>query len=62
MKVKFIGCSEEQANYGVMMKNPNEFLEVGKKYELERKEVHDWYTKYFLKEFPGKAFNSVCFE
>ena len=41
--------------------DPNGLLEFGKEYELERAEVHSWHTKIFLKDFPGKSFNSVWF-
>ncbi|MFU1797634.1 hypothetical protein ACM1RC_27470 [Paenibacillus azoreducens] len=31
-------------------------------YTVERTEVGGWLTDVFLKEFPGRAFNSVMFE
>ena len=37
-------------------------LEVGKVYTVDRIEVHSWHTKVWLKEVPGKVFNSVHFE
>jgi hypothetical protein len=37
-------------------------LEVGKVYTVDRIEVHSWHTKVYLKEMPGKVFNSVHFE
>lgn len=61
MKVKFVGCSKEQIMWG-SNDALNEILEIGKMYEVEKVETHSWHTKYYLKEFPGKKFNSVCFE
>ncbi len=37
-------------------------LKVGMQYHMTHCQVHDWYTDVYLKEFPGKAFNSVLFE
>lgn len=36
-------------------------VQPGKKYHLVKTEVHPWYTEVYLKEFPGKVFNSVQF-
>lgn len=36
-------------------------VQKGKKYHLVKMEVHPWYTNVYLKEFPGKVFNSVQF-
>jgi len=36
-------------------------LEVGFVYTVSEVETHTWHTKIYLKEFPGKKFNSVCF-
>ena len=41
--------------------DPNGLLEVGKEYTLEREEMKSWHTKWFLKEFPSKPFNSAHF-
>lgn len=60
MKVKFIGCSEDQIRWG-SNDDPNNILKIGEIYELDKKEVHSWHTKYYLKGVKGK-FNSVCFE
>jgi hypothetical protein len=38
------------------------YLKVGKKYTLDNVEVHSYYTKIYLKEFPGIPFNSVHFK
>ena len=41
---------------------PNgDLVQKGKKYHLVKMEVHPWYTDVYLKEFPGKVFNSVQF-
>lgn len=62
IKVKYIGCSDEQAIWGKTA-DPRKSLTIGKIYELERKEICSWHTLYFLKGFDiGKGFNSVCFE
>ena len=61
MKVRYIGASEAQVNYG-SNDDPRGLLKEGKIYTLQRKEVHSYHTKYYLKEFPGKKFNSICFE
>lgn len=37
-------------------------LEYGKDYELDHAVVRSQHTKIFLKEFPGKSFNSVWFD
>jgi len=62
MKVRYIGASDGQVNYGGGSDDPRGLLKEGKIYTLQRKEAHSWHTKYYLKEFPGKKFNSVCFE
>lgn len=59
-KVKFLGCSEEQINWG-NNDNPNKLLFVGDKYIVEKVEVHSQHTKLTLRGVSGK-FNSVCFE
>lgn len=61
MKVKFIGSSVEQVNWG-SNDNPDGILEVGKTYEVWNIEVHSWHTKIILTKFPHLKFNSVCFE
>jgi len=58
--VRFIGCSEEQINWG-NNDNPNKLLFVGDKYIIEKVEVHSYHTKLTLCGVYGK-FNGVCFE
>lgn len=60
-KVRFVGCSTEQVRWG-SNDSPDGILKVGEEYEVEKEEVRSWHTKYFLKGFPGKKFNSICFE
>lgn len=42
--------------------DPRNILEVKKLYEVTRVSVHTSHTKIFLKDFPGKSFNSVWFD
>lgn len=60
-KVKYIGVSDEQVNFG-NNDDPRKFLKEGKVYNVKREEVHSWHIKLELQEFPGKRFNSVSFE
>jgi hypothetical protein len=60
MKVKYIGASDAQVNFG-SNDDPRGLLEEGKIYTLKGKEIHSWHTKYSLEEFPHKKFNSVSF-
>lgn len=60
MKVKYLGCSEEQINWGGH-DDPREILKIGSEYEVEDTEVHTWHTKIKLEGIDGR-FNSVCFE
>lgn len=39
-----------------------EYLKVGKVYAVDRTEIGPWNTKVWLKERPGKEFNSIHFE
>ena len=59
-KVKFLGCSEEQINWG-NNDDPNKLLFVGDKYIIDKVEVHSYHTKLTLRGVSGR-FNSVCFE
>jgi hypothetical protein len=58
--VKFLGCSQEQINWGGC-DDPNPHLFVGDKYHVERVDIHSQHTKIELRGVKGK-FNSVCFE
>lgn len=59
--VRFKGCTEDQIRWG-SNDDPNGLLTPGEVYEVEKIDVHTWHTKYILKGFPGRVFNSVCFE
>jgi hypothetical protein len=59
--VVYVGSSDEQVQWG-SNDDPNGILVKGKKYELLREEVHTWHTKYILKDFPDKKFNSSSFK
>lgn len=60
-KVKFTGCSDEQARWGGC-NDPRMYLDVGEILEVTDTEVHSWHTKIILKGQEGLKFNSVCFE
>ena len=61
-KLRFNGVDcKEQISWGGHV-DPKGLLVKGKTYDLDRYEVHSYHTKTFLKEFPGKSFNSVWFE
>jgi hypothetical protein len=61
MKVRYIGATKEQVQWGGN-DDPRDYLELNGIYTLARCETHTWHTKFYLKEFPGMKFNSVCFE
>lgn len=61
MKVVFIGSTGGQVRWG-SNDDPSDLLTIGKVYDVQKVEVHSWHTKYYLKEFPNKKFNSVSFE
>ena len=58
--VKYVGASTEQVNWG-SNDDPRGVLVKGKRYALLREEVHSWHTKYILRVFPDKKFNSASF-
>ncbi len=62
MRVRFVGLVDEPSIRWGNHADPRGLLQEGCLYEVERKEVHSWHTKIFLKGFPGKQFNSVWFE
>lgn len=59
-KVIYLGCTEDQTNWG-SNDNPDKFLIEGCTYYIEKVEVHSWHTKLTLRNIPGK-FNSVSFD
>ena len=60
MKVKYIGASDAQVQWG-NCDDPRDVLIEGKVYEVEKEEVHTQHTKLHLVGINGR-FNSVCFE
>ena len=58
--VEYIGCSQEQINWG-NNDDPRSFLIIGKEYTIEKVDVHSQHTKIKLYNKMG-WFNSVCFE
>jgi len=58
--VRYIGCSQEQINWG-NNDDPRSFLIIGHRYYVEHVEHHSQHTKIELRGVTGK-FNSVCFQ
>lgn len=58
-KVKYVGCSEAQYNYG-NGDDPRKILIEGQELIIEAVEVYNWHTRFKFKGVEGK-FNSVCF-
>jgi hypothetical protein len=58
--VKYIGCNQDQINWG-SNDDPRGVLIEGNKYYVERVEVRSQHTKLQLRGVYGR-FNSVCFE
>jgi len=58
-KVIYLGCTEEQTNWGGN-DDPSKVLIEGCTYYIEKIEEHSWHTKLTLRNIPGR-FNSVCF-
>ncbi len=58
--VKYIGCTQDQINWG-NNDDPRGILIEGYKYYVEKVEVHSQHTKLHLRGIRAK-FNSVCFE
>lgn len=59
--LKYIGASDVQVNWG-NCQDQRDVLKKGEIYEVENEEVHSYHTKVHLRGFPGRGFNSVCFE
>ena len=60
MKVRYIGASDAQAQWGGC-DDPRDVLIEGGVYEVDKKEIYAWNTKILLVGVEGR-FNSVCFE
>jgi hypothetical protein len=56
----FLGATENQIAFG-KNDDPNALLTNGGRYEVEEIEVHTMHTKIYLKDFPGRKFNSASF-
>ena len=61
-QVKYIGCSDSQDTYSRGNSDAREYLVVGEIYTIVDCDVGNWWTRFELSEFPGRTFNSVCFE
>ena len=59
-KVIYLGCSQEQINWG-SNDDPTKILIEGAIYYIENVEVHSQHTKLTLRGVTGR-FNSVCFK
>ena len=62
MRVKYKGFKYKEQHTWAGGSNPEGVLEVGKEYTLYDEEVHSWHTRFYLKEFPDRWFNSALFE
>lgn len=60
MKVKYLGMTQDQINFG-SNDDPRPVLKEGEKYDLLGLEVHSYHTKVILTEFHKLRFNSVGF-
>ena len=58
---RYIGAIDAQVRWGGN-DDPRTILEEGVVYAVKSVEVHSCHTKIELEAFPGKKFNSVCFE
>jgi hypothetical protein len=60
--VTYTGCCDEQAKVS-SVSDPRGVLVEGEKYTIERVEIHNWHTRYWLEGVNcDTGFNSVCFE
>lgn len=59
-KVKFCYSNQAQVKWG-SNDDPALFCYTGGVYTVDHTEIHSQHTKVYLKEFPGKKFNSVSF-
>lgn len=57
----YLGASDSQVAFGGNT-DPRSYLTVGRRYQVDRVVVHDSVTDVYLKDYPGKGFNSVCFD
>jgi hypothetical protein len=59
---RFLGATEAQIHYGGHDDPHAAGVKSGVLYDVTNIEVHSWHTHIELVGFPGKKFNSVCFE
>jgi hypothetical protein len=57
-RIRYIGVNGH--DYDIVY--ANKFLEKGCTYTVDYVDINDWVSYVFLKEFPGKAFNTVMFD
>lgn len=57
----YLGASDSQVAFG-RNTDPRSYLTVGRRYQVDRVVVHDSVTDVYLKDYPGKGFNSACFD
>lgn len=50
------------AGYDGQAESASKVLELGKEYTIDHTDVFQSYTNVYLKEIPGRAFNSVLFD
>ena len=60
-KTEYIGCTIEQIKWGGN-DDPRDVLTLGSIYTVKNIVRKNWHSKLELEEFPGKLFNSICFE
>lgn len=60
-KIRYKGSTDDQVTWG-NNDDPRGLLDIGQTYTVNLVELHSWHTKLELEGFPGKRFNSVCFE
>jgi hypothetical protein len=60
-RVRFLGASDCQVTY-YANDDPRTVLKAGDIYTVHHTSVCNWHTDVYLSGFPGKRFNSVCFE
>ena len=61
MRVKYLGCSDEQVKWASHDDPRDVPLVKGIIYKVEYTEVHTWHTRIKLEGISGE-FNSVCFK
>ena len=62
-KVNYDGDAiDDQVKFGCGFDDPREHLVVNQVYTIDKIIIHTWYTEIYLKEIPGKKFNSVHFK